>query len=45
MIANVLLLAASLLAGRVLYAGAFAYADSLNMLSPYPQLDAAGPRT
>jgi hypothetical protein len=41
-IANVLLLAASLLAGRVLYAGAFAYADSLNMLSPYPQLDAAG---
>ena len=41
-IANVFLLAASLLAGRVLYAGAFAYADSLNMLSPYPQLDAAG---
>jgi hypothetical protein len=41
-IANVLLLAASLPVGRVLYAGAFAYADALNMLSPYPQLDAAG---
>jgi len=41
-IANVLLLTASLLAGRVLYAGAFAYADSLNMLNPYPQFDAAG---
>lgn len=41
-ITNVLLLVASLVVGRVLYAGAFAYADSLNMLSSYPQLDAAG---
>jgi hypothetical protein len=40
--ANVILLAASLVVGRVVYQGAFAYADSLNMLSPYPQLDAAG---
>jgi hypothetical protein len=42
---NLCALVACVAAGRLLYAGAFGYADVLNMYNPYPQLDAAGAST